>query len=372
MLIASIDREGFGARTIELTRTVFGTASTPDFDSFKTAAASFSGSQEDRKLLNALISHWETTREFNRSVYNAQSPEDYKVRCWPNNAKMKATKWEYWEDIHEANIFTKPNRFIEKTTAITSAGSCFARNIARQLQYWKYNYIIEMAHENRAKAHAGVYFTDPAACGNIYNALSMRQSIERAFGEWIPPKILVSTNPVFQDPFRRADDYTDIAGYHAKWDEHNSALHKAFSQSEVFILTLGMTEAWIFADSGLATSASPRKGDPTLLRHKNLSLEDNVVELERLYAVFKKHNPKIKFITSVSPVPLNSTFNLNRHIVEANGVSKATLRIALDIFSKNHPEDVFYFPSYEIVTTATKDLGILTCVMSAIPRSSGL
>ena len=183
----------------------------------------------------------------------------------------------------------------------------------------------------------------------------MRQMVERAFGEWIPEKLLVSTRPKFMDPFRSTSDCNSIESYLETWTKHNEALGRALRKCEVFILTLGMTEAWVFADSGLATSTSPIFGDATLIRHKNLSVEENVYELEQIYSLFQKHNPNMKIITTVSPVPLNSTFNRDEHVVVANSLSKSVLRVALEQFSQRHPKDVFYFPSYEIVTMGTRN-----------------
>jgi len=355
-LLASLAREGFDARTVELVRQVFAAGGVDDFDAFARAAETPGRNDADRAALQGVVAHWRAVRSYNATVYRAATPEDYKIRNWPNNPKVLADKRENYADIFTADLTVKPKRFITKDTAIASAGSCFAANISRQLQHWGYNYIVEMRLLKRVEeGRRGHYPHDPAGCGNIYNAVAMRQMVERAFGEWYPEKILVSTQPRFIDPFRSAVHYDTLEGYERAWQEHNEALSRALRRCEVFVLTLGLTEAWYFADTGDVTSTSPRRGDSTLLRHRNLTARDNIEELERLYAVFKKHNPGVKFIATVSPVPLNATFNLDRHVVVANALSKATLRVALEEFCTNHPDDVYYFPSYEIVTTATRD-----------------
>ena len=90
--------------------------------------------------------------------------------------------------------------------------------------------------------------------------------------------------------------------------EHNEALKRALLKCEVFIMTIGLSEAWVFADSGLALIGVPRKKcDRTLLYAKNLTVQDNLVQLERVHELFQKYNPRAKIIATVSPVPLGAT-----------------------------------------------------------------
>ena len=124
---------------------------------------------------------------------------------------------------------------------------------------------------------------------------------------------------------------------------------------EVFILTLGNTEVWTFSDTGEPLSVTPRnKCDVSLMKLKNQTVEDVLADLEDFYKIFKKHNPKVKIIATVSPVPLNATFNKDKHVVVANSLSKSTLRVALEYFCNKHKEDVFYFPALEIITYGCK------------------
>jgi hypothetical protein len=61
----------------------------------------------------------------------------------------------------------------------------------------------------------------------------------------------------------------------------------------------------------------------------------------------------VPIIFTLSPVPLKATFR-PVSCVTANAVSKAILRAALDeVLRDNDTDDnLFYWPSYEIVTTA--------------------
>jgi hypothetical protein len=92
---------------------------------------------------------------------------------------------------------------------------------------------------------------------------------------------------------------------------------------------------------------------PSLFRRRQLSVADNVQELERILEVYARHKPEIKLIVSVSPVPLNKTFSSD-HVVVANSLSKAVLRVAAQEFVARHPGTAFYFPSYETVLYGTR------------------
>jgi hypothetical protein len=57
----------------------------------------------------------------------------------------------------------------------------------------------------------------------------------------------------------------------------------------------------------------------------------------------------------VSPIPFVATVrSQDHHVVEANTHSKAVLRVAADELVRAN-KDVFYFPSYELVTTCMEN-----------------
>jgi hypothetical protein len=297
----------------------------------------------------------------NKKAYKRSTVEEHRVKSWPNNQKLKIYNPKFYFDIYKDFPFCKAPRFITKTTPIGSAGSCFASRIAHQLQMWGYNYIIKEDDLPPGfpieRIHSTNFRTSPARCGILFNTPSMRQMVERAYGLWTPEPILIRKKNGFIDPFRALNPlYKDINGYISDFNNHNTALRSALDACDVFILTLGLTEAWKFSETGDYASTAPVfHVDPTLIQSVDLSVEDNLNELERLYAVYKKHRKGIKLIISVSPVPLNRTFSQDHHVITANYLSKATLRLAAEAFCKKHPDNVFYFPSFEMVTFCTKN-----------------
>jgi hypothetical protein len=65
--------------------------------------------------------------------------------------------------------------------------------------------------------------------------------------------------------------------------------------------------------------------------------------------MLKKINPRVRFILTVSPVPLVATAD-DQHVLVATTYSKSTLRSACgELYDRF--EDVDYFPSYELIAS---------------------
>ena len=60
----------------------------------------------------------------------------------------------------------------------------------------------------------------------------------------------------------------------------------------------------------------------------------------------RRINPQLRFVLTLSPVPLRATFRKEVDVWTANTESKAVLRTALAQFGK------LYFPAYEIAMAA--------------------
>jgi hypothetical protein len=314
---------------------------------------------EIRTVLLAATARLAEIAEFNRNCYLRKSPDRTRVISWPNNTKLKFQDPSHYFDIFTDLPYRDTSRFITPSTPIGSAGSCFAVRIAHQLQAWGYNYVIE--EDDLPPDFAAVNLVDStyrsasARVGTLFNVPSMRQMVERAFGLWDPEKILADAGGRLLDPYRSVSPtYRDREGFLKDFASHNAALKRALERCDAFILTLGLTEAWRFAHSGEYTSVSPWQVEPSVLRCHDLTVSENVAELERLFDVYRRFKPDIKLIISVSPVPLNKTFSTRHHVVAANALSKATLRVAAEEFCNNHEGGVFYFPSYEVVTYGTR------------------
>ena len=77
--------------------------------------------------------------------------------------------------------------------------------------------------------------------------------------------------------------------------------------------------------------------------------QSTVQEICLAYESFLRENPLQKIILSVSPV------RHTRDGIPENATSKAILRVAADILAKKFPDQVSYFPAYEIMMDELRD-----------------
>lgn len=117
-------------------------------------------------------------------------------------------------------------------------------------------------------------------------------------------------------------------------------------------LTLGFTETWVDSDTGYILNVAPPprliKRWPNRFRFLNAAQSDVLYALDEIRRLLTTRvRADMKFIITVSPVPLGTTFT-DMDVISANAYSKATLRSAAGEFAAQYP-DVDYFPSYEMV-----------------------
>ena len=121
---------------------------------------------------------------------------------------------------------------------------------------------------------------------------------------------------------------------------------------DVFIITVGLSEVWYNKINGQVFWKAIPSSEFDANKHgfRVSTVDENTKNLEDIYGVIKKYLPKSKIVFTLSPIPLVATFR-NQSCITANSISKSILRVSLDnVFTKYHKnEDIFYFPSYEIV-----------------------
>lgn len=242
---------------------------------------------------------------------------------------------------------------------VATAGSCFAQHIARYLKKSGFNYFVtETAHPITPLelVEKYCYGTYSARYGNIYTSRQLLQLWKRAFGEFIPVEdIWESDDGNLIDPFRpqiQPDGFPSMPEYEADRQQHYAFVRQLFSELDVFVFTLGLTECWASKEDGAVYPLCPGVAggifDSQRYKFLNLSVDEVVTDMldfiDRLRAV----NNKAKIILTVSPVPLMATA-VNRHVLVSTTYSKSVLRVAAETISVKR-ENVAYFPSYEIIT----------------------
>jgi hypothetical protein len=252
----------------------------------------------------------------------------------------------------------RPKFAITAGTRIGSGGSCFAQHIARALKARRFSYVdvepppSELPAQDRASFGFGLY---SARYGNIYSSAQLLTMIEAALGlrdideTWL-------RDGRYVDPMRpriEPDGFSSAAEVAVLRRSHLCALRALMSELQVFVFTLGLTETWLNRRLGITYPMCPGTAggvyDPTLHKFVNLGFREVYEQMERVLELWKRENPSIKIILTVSPVPLAATAS-GHHVVQATAHSKAVLRSVAGELCSNHAE-VDYFPSYELVTS---------------------
>lgn len=295
-------------------------------------------------------------------AYNVKTKPNPKAVYWPNPTRDPD------QSLYTTLPVIKNFGIVSSKTPIGSAGSCFAFEIASNLQKRGFNYVVA---EKRYQPDVGVYehsdnSSNPYAqssanWGTLFNTPSFRQLAEKAFHTREFPQLLLHNkleNGVmyYSDPFREDMSFATPESYANDYEKHRNAIRQALTQCEVFIITLGLNECWELIKEKLAISRNPRhEALGVLVQHRILTVEENIKNIQTFIDIVRKHNPALKLIISVSPVPFMATGrSKDCHVMTANCHSKAVLRVAAEELVKNN-RDVFYFPSYELATMGTKE-----------------
>jgi len=248
---------------------------------------------------------------------------------------------------------------IGRRTAIATAGSCFAQNISRSLVNKGYNYLVtESAPESMAPAEAAQlnYGIFSARYGNVYTARQLDQLFDRAYGKFSPvDSAWRRADGRYVDPFRPRIDpagYADPADVDVVRQAHLAAVRRMFETADVFVFTLGLTEAWRAKKDGavfpLAPGVSAGEFDPDRYEFVNFGVEEVTSDMAAFLGKLRAVNPKVQVILTVSPVSLVATYE-PRHVLVSTTLSKAVLRVAAQAAATAFGF-VHYFPSYEIIT----------------------
>jgi hypothetical protein len=249
-----------------------------------------------------------------------------------------------------------PKFAITAADKIATAGSCFAQRLGQSLRASGYQIIdAEPAPEGLSQAQAaafgfGLY---SARYGNIYTPRQLLNLLREA-AAGAPHTLAWQKQGRWFDALRQTvepeglDTRQEVFLHRAA---HLAALRNLLSQADIFIFTLGMTEAWIDVESQIILPVCPGVIAGTYSTETthfvNYRYPQIMADLESIRAELLKANPAIKLLLTVSPVPITATATGN-HVLTAAIGSKSSLRAATEDFAAAY-QDVDYFPSYDIV-----------------------
>ena len=218
---------------------------------------------------------------------------------------------------------------ISKTDLITTFGSCFATHVSDYLSKRGYNV------SSRLKWRQTPFVI--AYSAGLNNVAVIRQQFEwalegRKFGEvlWHDKQV----RPVVPD------------------ERIRQRTAELFNKTEVFILTLGLSEIWENQQTGeVFWRAIPSSQfRPGVHGFRVLSVKETKTHLEKIISLIREHRgPGARIIFTISPVPLRATFR-PVSCMTASCVSKSILRVAVDeVYRGREDPHIYYFPSFEVV-----------------------
>lgn len=242
---------------------------------------------------------------------------------------------------------------------IATAGSCFAQHISRHLRSSGYTVLdVEPPPPNTPQelARRFGYLTYSARYGNIYTSRQLLQLAQEAFAGRDPGEIVWEKDGRYYDALRPSVEPDGLASAEdvmAHRRSHVAHVRTLLKTCTVFVFTLGLTETWEDTDMGTVYPGAPGtiagRYDPQAVHFKNLKFSEVLEDFYAFRDIVKTVNPSVRFLLTVSPVPLTATASA-QHVLPATIYSKSVLRaVAGELYDSL--ADVDYFPSYEIVAS---------------------
>ncbi len=214
---------------------------------------------------------------------------------------------------------------------ILSIGSCFAQVIGQQLQENKFD-----------------TFINPF--GTLYNPAALFRMLHQSINQMLPSE---ETYLVREGMHYNYKFHSDFSAPHrkdleAQIEQAITSTHQFLEMADWLLITLGTAFSYEKVDTQLLVSNCHKM--PASHFHKRmLEVEEISLRFDQLLRAMDAFNPRLRYIFTVSPV---------RHIrdtLQQNSVSKASLRVAVDLIQQKHADKVFYFPSYEIMMDELRD-----------------
>ncbi len=212
---------------------------------------------------------------------------------------------------------------------LLALGSCFASTIGGKLR----------AHK---------FFIDVNPFGTLFNPHSISKLVKASLADTRDETGLVR----HQGQWLHYDwhsDFSDVDSQAllARLESQMQQVKKQLQNCDLLILTWGTAFVYERKDNQ-AIVANCHKQPAALFEKRLLTAEQIHASFQEIYQQLRSVNSHVKFLLTLSPV---------RHLrdtLEMNSVSKSLLRwVMYEIYTQY--QDVFYFPSYEILLDDLRD-----------------
>ncbi len=222
---------------------------------------------------------------------------------------------------------------LDPRRSVALIGSCFAQNIAREMEECGWN----------AFCGAGTLY-NPLSIAKVLSLLIFDDDWEVKFKDSLFESEGVMHSWLFDSHFSRLSASQCVEAV----AEIRDSLLKTLSEAEALIVTFGTAWCYYLAWRPDYVVANCHKQHPAMFLRKRISPEEISLEWSNLLQRFLSRYTDMTVIFTVSPV---------RHLkdgFEGNSRSKAALLLAVeDICEKN--ANAKYFPAFEIVCDDLRD-----------------
>lgn len=243
---------------------------------------------------------------------------------------------------------------------IVTFGSCFAQHIGRALADRQFGWLdtepapLGLKPSLAAKFSYGLF---SSRTGNIYTVSLLKQWCDWALGKGAVPGEIWQEGQHFFDPFRPRIEPNGFASPDEVTGSRLTTLksfRKAILQSDVFVFTLGLSESWFNKSGGYEYPICPGTIAGAFDEKEHIFVNQDYAFIYETFEdainLMRGVNPRLRFLLTVSPVPLTAT-NSGQHVLVATAQSKSVLRAVAGELALQH-SFVDYFPSYEIISSA--------------------
>jgi len=218
-------------------------------------------------------------------------------------------------------------KLVNHQTKIITLGSCFAESIGGRLADHQFD--IELNP-------FGILF-NPKSILNVLNtsALESRHLVELESG-------------VASFDFHSKYRANSLSDYKTMYESTIKIFEKSLKIIDILFLTFGTAWAYRFKETNKII-ANCQKQKSKLFDKMMLDLDSLKIEYHSTLTRLIKDNPKLKIVLTVSPI---------RHIKDGiveNNRSKAALLLLTDYLVQSFPNNLIYYPSYEIQMDDLRD-----------------
>ena len=274
--------------------------------------------------------------------------------------KRKGLKRSRWRDIAEeleSEVYpeVRPSFRLHGGDVVFTIGSCFARNIERNLAALGCK--VPMLD---LELPSDEFDGQPNAAMNKFHPPAFRQAMEWTARIYDRDGVVTwgDCAPLAFDLGEGRFLDLDIAAKPVskeRFVERRQSIYDVFKtafSAHGLMMTPGVIEAWRDLETDLYMFGAPwgreLQAVPDRWRFEVLSFPRCLEDMLAAIDVVRARNPAVKVLVTTSPVPLGRTFS-GRDIAVANTHSKAVLRAVCDAVLLER-EGVDYFPSYEMAT----------------------